>query len=141
MCKWALAHGYDRLLKVDDDCCIRVDQLHPVSHDYAGIVIAANDLGSTVPPGVPAKPRGTYPYNYASGGAYWLSRKAMTIVADARPNGDWAEDRFVGNTLARHGIFVQRIPDYTWVISGRRPRHWTVLTQLPTPMLIREAFG
>ena len=58
-----------------------------------------------MPPTVPAKPKGTYPYNYAAGGAYWLSRKAMTIVADAQPNGDWAEDRFVGDTLGSMGFW------------------------------------
>jgi GT2 family glycosyltransferase len=142
LCKWALAQGYDRLLKVDDDCCIRVHQLGPNNFDYAGIVIASNDLGSTVPPCAPAKPKGTYPHHYASGGAYWLSHRAMTIVAHAQPNGDWAEDRFVGDTLARHGIFVQRLPDFTWPVSGRMPRHWTVLTQLPTPAHMRDAlFG
>ena len=140
MCKWALTQGYNRVLKVDDDCCIRVDQLHPTSHDYAGIVIAANDCGSSVPPGAPAKPKGTYPHNYASGGAYWLSRKAAMIIANALPNGDWAEDRFVGNTLAKHGIFVQRIPDFSWGDSARVPHRWTVLTQVPTPALVREAF-
>lgn len=140
VCQWAINHGYERLLKVDDDCCIRVDHLHPTNFDYAGIVVAANDCGSIIPPGVPPKPKGTYPYNYASGGAYWLSRKAMAIIADAEPNGDWAEDRFVGNTLARHGIFVQRISDYAWVTSDRVPPRWTVLTQIPTPALIREVF-
>jgi glycosyltransferase involved in cell wall biosynthesis len=139
ICQWALTRGYERLLKVDDDCGIRVDRLRPTTFDYAGIVIAANDCGSTVPPGAPARPRGTYPHNYASGGAYWLSRKAMTIIANAKPNGDWAEDRFVGNILARHGIFVRRIPDYAAFTAGSWPKTWTVLTQLPAD-LIREAF-
>lgn len=139
VCQWAMGQGYDRLLKVDDDCSIRIDQLLPATADYAGIVITANDFGSSVPPGAPPKPRGTYPYNYASGGAYWLSRKAMTVIASTQPNGDWAEDRFVGNTLARHGIFVQRLPGYLCYTSERMPFHWTVLTQIPTPALIREA--
>src|SRR5262249_34171231 len=39
VCKWALAQDFEWLLKVDDDCCIRVEQLHPTSYDYAGIVI------------------------------------------------------------------------------------------------------
>ncbi|HSZ60713.1 MAG TPA: glycosyltransferase [Terriglobales bacterium] len=140
ICNWALTHGYDRILKVDDDCCIRVDRLKPSNFDYAGIVIAANDCGSTVPPGVPARPRGTYPYKYASGGAYWLSRKAMEIIANAKPNGDWAEDRFVGNILAKHGIFVRRIPDYAaFAADSSLPSGWTLITQLPAPQ-IREVF-
>lgn len=139
ICHWALENGYDRMLKVDDDCCIRVDQLRPVNSDYAGIIIAANDCGSKIPPGVPAKPRGTYPYRYASGGAYWLSRKAMEIIASAKPNGDWAEDRFVGNILAKHGIFVRRVPEYAAFSPDSRRASWTVMTQLPATM-IREVF-
>ena len=137
ICAWALKHGYERLLKVDDDCSIWVDRLTPSLFDYAGIPIAANDCGSTVPPGAPARPRGTYPHKYASGGAYWLSRKAMTIIADAKPNGDWAEDRFVGNVLAKRGIFVQRIQGYLAFTAERLPQDWTVLTQLP-PTLMRD---
>lgn len=142
VCRWALMQGYVRMLKVDDDCCIRVNQFRPSRHDYAGIFVPASDAGSCiVPPTVPAKPKGTYPYNYAAGGAYWLSRKAMTIVADAQPNGDWAEDRFVGDTLGKHGILVQRLPGYV-LAYGNVPHHWTVLvlTQIPTPLLIRKAF-
>jgi hypothetical protein len=44
----------------------------------------------------------------------------MTIVADAEPNGDWADDRFVGDTLAKHGISVQRIPDYARLFPAVR---------------------
>ena len=40
-----------------------------------------------------------------SGFGYWLSRRAMEVVAKARHNGDWAEDRWVANVLANAGIY------------------------------------
>lgn len=48
---------------------------------------------------------GEYPAPYASGFSYWLSRRAMLIIANASLTKDTSEDRWVGNTLAKVGIF------------------------------------
>lgn len=111
LCKWALEKGYDFILKMDDDTYKHVNKFFPIFLDYAGIRIPANDGGSSIL-GIPPAPKGTYPYDYASGGAYWLSRRSMEIIMNAPFNGDWAEDRWVGNTLAKAGIPLSILPDY-----------------------------
>ena len=46
------------------------------------------------------------PHNYGIGGpGYWLSRRAVQHIIDS-PVTDWAEDRWVGGILNRHGISV-----------------------------------
>jgi hypothetical protein len=87
--QWALDHHYDFCLKVDDDVFVWVDRLirnYP-SDDYRGFMLEASEG------------------KYASGTAYWLSRKAMEVVVKAEWNpADFAEDKYVGRTLAYNGI-------------------------------------
>lgn len=45
-------------------------------------------------------------FPWASGGGYYLSRKAMEIVANNEPFF-WAEDCWVGNVLGRNGILLE----------------------------------
>jgi hypothetical protein len=139
LCKYAIQHGYDYLLKVDDDTYVHPDKLAIPSADYAGIRIKANDLG--FPPNFANKPKGTYPFDYASGGAYWLSRRAMEVVAEAEID-DWAEDRWVGQNLAKHGIFFTELPDYLFYhehsIEPYLLRDFTLLTQIPSSAHLRE---
>jgi hypothetical protein len=113
LCRWALTRGYGSLLKTDDDCYINIPILSlavPVE-DYAGLFLPRNDCGS-VAMGIPPLPPGTTKYDYASGGAYWLSRRAIEIVADAPFYGDWAEDRWVGQVLGGAGIRLKALPGY-----------------------------
>lgn len=134
LCRWALDNGYDRLLKIDDDAFVNVEVFEDVYADYAGIRIQANDMGSHRL-GIPNAARKTYPLDYASGGAYWLSARSMQIVADEPLGADWAEDRWVGHTLAKHGIGFTELPDYglvwlnplTHFVGG----NYTVVTQIP----------
>lgn len=132
LCKYALQHGYDYLLKVDDDTYIHSDRLALPDADYAGIFIKANDCG--FPPRFKDSPKGTHKYDYASGGAYWLSRKAMQIVVETEID-DWAEDRWVGQTLGKHGIALKVLPDYLFFqefsIEPYLRREFTLLTQIP----------
>jgi hypothetical protein len=93
LCKWALARGHDRILKIDDDGYINWKKFSVVEADYAGI---------------------RKPGDYASGGAYWLSRRSMEIVARYGIN-DEAEDRGVGKLLAEHGI---RLTDIPYILAG-----------------------
>lgn len=98
---WALAQDYDYVFKCDDDIFIAPRRLLASGfeyHDYVGRLRG---------------PSGNFPYPYASGFSYWLSRKAMETVLTATPD-DIAEDRFVGNTLGRAGI--QCHADYRYAI-------------------------
>ena len=92
LCVRALEKNYDRLLKLDDDSYLNYRAFKVVEADYAGI---------------------RNPGGYASGGAYWLSQRAMEIVARCGID-DIAEDRGVGNLLARHNIHLVELPDYIW---------------------------
>jgi Galactosyltransferase len=100
MFAWAVAHGFQHIFKTDDDVYVIPDKLiksMPRFH-YAGRVRA--------PSGENDAPRiyGPTESNFCSGFGYWLSRDAANLVAQAPDNGDWAEDRFTGNALFRHGI-------------------------------------
>lgn len=88
LCEFALTRGHDRMLKIDDDGYINWPKFEVIEAEYAGI---------------------RKPGDYASGGAYWLSARAMEIIAR---NGidDVAEDRGVGKLLAERGIHLTDVP-------------------------------
>ena len=88
LCEFALRSGYDSVLKADDDGYINFRCFEIMNADYAGI---------------------RKPGDYAGGGAYWLSRRSMEIVAEHGID-DWAEDRGIGTLLAKHGIQITDIP-------------------------------
>lgn len=93
ICEFALDSGYPRILKLDDDSYVNWKQFEVPEADYAGI---------------------RKPGDYASGGAYWLSRRAMEVIARYGID-DWAEDRGVGKLLAEHGI---RLTDIPYILPG-----------------------
>jgi hypothetical protein len=88
---YALEHGYDYLIKIDDDvyCYWERMNLNPTD-DYIG-------------GGGPA-----YRGQYCAGITYYLSRRAMEILSrTSLATSDinmWAEDRWVGASLFRHQI-------------------------------------
>lgn len=104
LCAWALANGYERMLKMDDDSYVRASKFSIVEQHYAGIRIPAHD---------------GWDHDYASGGAYWMSGLLMQAVAGARLD-DWAEDRHVGQVAGRSGIPLFTLPAY--VIADRQHR-------------------
>ncbi len=138
LCRYALRHGYSSLLKIDDDSYVRVSNFKPVTDDYAGIWTKPYDGGTSHPPGRPAMPAGTFPHPYAAGPAYWLSARAMQLVANA-PITDWAEDRWVGHVLAEHGVMLtDLLPDF-WIGSKGAPKsHTQVIEDVGSPTLIRK---
>jgi hypothetical protein len=84
MCLWAGERGYDFIFKTDDDTFVWVDNLMSSgfeNYDYVGSV---NDM-------IPSK-------SYATGLGYWLSARAVRLVAAARPNSG-LEDHWVGDVL------------------------------------------
>lgn len=86
---WALRCGYEQVLKVDDDVFVYVDRLvdNFGIDDYRGYEVEAA-IGK-----------------YASGTAYWISKRAMeSVVATEWVPAVWAEDKFVGAVLSGNGI-------------------------------------
>jgi hypothetical protein len=130
ICQWAFDHGYDYLLKCDDDTWVNPEKLKVPDADYAGILWPANDNGYN---GMPAAPPGTWPHTYALGGAYWVSRKLMELVAKTPvPAGVWSEDRWVGHLVGEAGLTTQNI------FYGFYPRgHDTIVMQVPNPKAMR----
>jgi hypothetical protein len=89
MQQWAVANGYQKVCKLDDDTLVMPERMLASipEQDYAGYL------------------NGTPPKPWCSGFCYWLSEKAMKIVAEAPiPPEEWAEDRWVGGVLHGHGI-------------------------------------
>lgn len=96
ICAYARDHGYDWVMIVDDDVYLRAERLTaPITGDYVGSVTD----NSTVPA-------------YCYGAFYWLSKRAMGIVADAPLTTQLAEDQWVGDVMREHGIEPTTIPGY-----------------------------
>jgi len=103
MYQWSLANGYTKTLKADDDTLLVPDRLLAAvpPQDYAGYL------------------NGTPPKPWCSGFAYWTSEQAMRIVSEAPiPEGEWAEDRWVGGVLFDHGIKPHWDKRYCLIIPG-----------------------
>lgn len=140
LCKWALENGYTNVLKIDDDAYMWVERFKALEYDYAGHIAPANDAGCPQL-GVSNYPKGHFPHNYASGGAYWISEKSMRIIAQAEIN-DWAEDRWVGNTLANAGIQLRHLADYGYSTMGTvMDKNYTVLAQIQGDGILRVEKG
>jgi hypothetical protein len=86
--------GYGGMWKVDDDSIVYPGLPRPGS-DYCGRVLGAYSSAVNHHRHVGA---------YCSGGAYWLSRRSLQVMAEADPE-DWTiEDGWVGRVLWDHGI-------------------------------------
>jgi hypothetical protein len=106
ICRYALRHGYDFLVKGDDDSIIYVDRLLRSGFDLH------EQMGWTCR----CLPRNHGTCNcYATGMCYTLSRRAMGLVASAEIGNNWAEDFWVGNILRQDGIVYARHPGW---VSG-----------------------
>jgi hypothetical protein len=105
ICRWALRHDFDFVFKCDTDTLINPWELvlsaFTPTWDYMG---GENEDDS--------------PYGriqFASGGAgYFLSKKALTLVAEAASIKTAAEDVFVAYTLRNAGIRPTFHQGYKW---------------------------
>ncbi len=99
LCKYALATGYDYLFKTDTDTLVNPENLlfsDFEDWDYSG--------------GYNQEESG----EFCSGGAgYWLSRKAMKVVANSAVT-HWSEDVFVALALKEKGILPVWNSGYRW---------------------------
>lgn len=105
VCKWAGA--YDFMFSCDDDTYVVPERLFEsefARSDYSGRLRG---------------PSGGYPAPYASGFAIWHSRRAMEILATAPLHTHKAQDRWVGNVLAKHRIICERQPQFVVARSSR----------------------
>lgn len=103
MRRWSHEQGYDFVLKLDDDVLLIPERALASgfeTFDYMGRLRG---------------PSGGFPAPYASGFAYWTSRRAIEATLNAKPNGDTAEDRFLGNLLLARGI--ECVADYRYVVT------------------------
>lgn len=107
ICRWALAYDFDLMFKCDTDTIINPWQFvfsGFENHDYMG-----GENADVVAAFGPNK------ISFASGGAgYWLSRKALTIVAKADMLKTSAEDVFTAAVLKEKGIIPTFHSGYRW---------------------------
>ena len=91
-CLWIVAQGYDYAFFCDDDTYVVPERMLaavPVGKDYVGRLRG---------------PSGNWPAPYCSGFAYWMSAKAMKIVAETTIGLDPIDDRMIGNALMTHDV-------------------------------------
>lgn len=102
MAAYALANDFDFMYKCDRDTYVVPGRLRACGFErenyYGHFPLHPVEGPITSPP----DPAGHYVY--ASGGCgYILSRRAMEILVKTEIT-DWAEDRWVGDTMAKNGI-------------------------------------
>lgn len=109
--QWAVDNNYDHILKTDDDCAVFPSNWMHSGFDCYPYVGRKRGPSGNYPCDYDGKnlPNGfqIYGYNetdFCSGFGYTLSNAAARVVAAAKDNGDWAEDRFSGNALAKQGV-------------------------------------
>ena len=92
---WALENGYDYVFSAPTDCYIIIPRLLASGYDildYTGFQVPGEG-------------------HIGGGSGYWLSKRAMEIVAAATPWLDY-EDRWVGAILHNSGIRPVHDPRY-----------------------------
>ena len=104
--RWATEHGYDHVFQACTDTFINIPRL--LSSGFENREYTGNGIGGPVEP-------------YGSGGCgYWTSGRATQIIID-EPVTDWAEDRWVGEILRKHGITVYHDSRYVGMMQGNTP--------------------
>lgn len=112
ICRWAAERDIDYMFKADTDTLINPREFlfsNFQKYDYSG---GFNEDT------MPTKLQGRFgggTVQFASGGAgYWLSKKALTIIANSDKVVSCAEDVFVAAVLREHGIYPSWNTGYRW---------------------------
>ncbi len=92
--EWALARGYDFVFLCDTDTYVVPERLVRSGFEHYDLVGLFN--GAI---GEPNATEGRYWAWISGGNGYWLSARAARAVLAYPLNGDWAEDRMVGQAL------------------------------------------
>ena len=102
--RWASEHNYNHMLKLDDDTVVKPQQLLASNFQSSDFVGHRNDIR---------------PYPVPYGFAYWLSRRAMKLVANAElPIGN-NDEVWVTSTLSKEGIVLRHDPRYLMHTGNR----------------------
>jgi hypothetical protein len=113
ICQWAAGRDFDFVFKMDTDTV-----MHPKNfflsgfgaHDYSG-----GFNTDCMPDSLKSRFPQRLSIDFASGGAgYWLSKKALTIIANSDKVVSCAEDVFVAAVLREHGIQPTFNSGYRW---------------------------
>lgn len=129
LCKFVVANGYDFVYKCDTDTYARPDRLLASgfqNHDYTGTpnkweISLPRESNCECLDCLKKYPKGrTELVLYANGGpGYWMSAKAADIISRA-PVTHWAEDIWIGRTLAKNGIVFTPDTRYSPSLSASR---------------------
>ena len=126
--RWALANGYDYMLKCDDDVVLLPSKLLTSGYEHADFTGHQNSSKENPVP----------PYGFC----YWLSKCSMQIIAEAELPRDNYDEGWVRTKLYEHGITLRHDPRYTLhfgkkedYVSKRRPLRFsranTMLAERP----------
>jgi len=99
--QWALANGYDHVLKLDDDVVLNPTLL--LSSDYALHQYVGLDGHRPIP---------TRQYFVAGGFAYWMDKVSMLLVSAAELPPNNYDEGWVAGVLHEHGITLHADPRY-----------------------------
>lgn len=92
ICRWALDHGYDYLLRCDDDTFVFPERL--LSTDWATFDYSGSCSNNDFHPG----------------GCMFLSRRMMELVINA-PVTNYADDVWIGKVARDHTVPIHHIPN------------------------------
>lgn len=100
ICRWSLEKEYQHVLKCDDDVVLKPNQMLASGYEKYDFSGKAN--------------RPPQPYVVSFGFNYWLSRKSMEIIAEAKLPEDGSNDdeKWVAKNLWDHGISLHNVDCY-----------------------------
>lgn len=92
--RWADAHGYEHMLKLDDDVIVRPNDLLSSGYDLHPYSGRSNRPESS--------------YAIPMGFAYWMDQQSMRIISNTDLPGDGSNDdeKWCAYTLSNNGIFL-----------------------------------
>jgi len=94
--RWSIAHGYDYMLKCDDDVLVLPEMLLTSGYDRQPYTGRINRT-----------PTDDRPYAVPIGFCYWLSRQCMELIKDEpTPTKHNDDELWVAGILHKHGIHV-----------------------------------